>query len=57
MAVNTRRSDCSKLIQDLMERYSLEELAIKCGVTANSVYKWSKGRQVSKPVANILKRL
>ena len=39
----SRREDCSKIIQDLLEDYALEEIAVKLGVSASTVHYWSKG--------------
>lgn len=45
MVAKSRREDCSEVIQSLLESYSMEELAIKCGVTAGTIHGWSKGRR------------
>lgn len=34
-------------IKQLLKKYSIEELAVKIGVSANTIYRW--GKDVSKP--------
>ena len=39
----SRREDVSKIVQDMLEDYSTEEIAVKIGVSASTIHYWSKG--------------
>ena len=52
-----RREDCSKLLNKLCKEYTLEEIAVKCGVCASSVWKWREGRNVPMLAAKKLREI
>jgi transposase-like protein len=39
----SRREDVSKIVQEMLEDYSIEEIAVKIGVSASTIHYWSKG--------------
>ena len=52
-----KREDVTKEINKLLFKYTIEDIAVKCGVCANTVYKWSKGRSCPMVMAGFIRKI
>ena len=55
--MKSRREDCRALLSELLEKYTMEQIAVKVGVTASTIYYWKTGRAVPMLAVKVLKGL